>query len=117
MIILISSVKQANPFIVLIHDGALSHFARKTTDALQLAGIETIIWPPNSLVLKPNGCVWNIMEIYIQNYYAKVAARTQILELRLRKSIGNGWESITSVTLSNLIFSMPARCLFVLEAN
>lgn len=87
IILLISSVKEASSLIVLLHDGAPSHYARKITNTLSQAGIETNSWPFYSSDLNPIERVLGTVKRYIQSQYPEVAAGTQISQLRLRKAI------------------------------
>jgi transposase len=51
-----------NPSMLLMQDGALYHAARNTTEALQAAEIDPIVWPPYSPDFNPTESLWNTMK-------------------------------------------------------
>lgn len=99
-----------------MQDGALGHSAAYTIEELHERGIFPDFWPAYSSDLNLDA-VWNKMKDYIESHYPDLPGGRQYTYDQLRSIVQEAWDPISIELLTELLNSMPDRCLAVIEAE
>jgi hypothetical protein len=106
--------KDSNVDLDLMQDNAAGHASKSTRKCLEILGIPVIFWPAFSPDLNPIEMCWNWMKDYIED---KWGLEEKPLYRKLRGYVKEAWEALPEEYMRELLASMRARCLAVIEAN
>lgn len=104
---------QDHPDIVVMQDGAPSHWARRTISDFNERRIRLKRFPPQSPDLNPIEDVWNIMKDWIQRNHPQIIEDLE----QLRLIVQSAWDAVGRERLGWLISTMPQRIQAVINAR
>lgn len=90
------------------HDNDPKHTAKIITKYLQSKNIITLDWPSQSPDLNPIENLWSFLDKQVEN-------RNATSEDELFQVLQNGWNSLPTTLIRNLVESMPRRCQGVID--
>lgn len=96
---------------LLQQDGASSHTARLTRQALAAATIETTSHPPYSPDLNPIENIWDWIKDYISQRYGSMVIALDDMKFVIQ----DAWDAVPKWLLESLVNSMPERVAEVIR--